>query len=330
MKVLITGGAGFLGLTLARQLCAKSHLSLGRDSEQAIDCIVLYDTAVPPTRPEGLDERVSFVAGDISDRDTVGKLVDRDDIVVFHLASIVSAGGEADFDLAIRVNLTGTLNILEAARARAGGPRVVFASSTAVFGGQSMPGIVSDQTKQTSQTTYGMTKTIGELLINDYSRKGFIDGRSARLPHIIVRPGRPNAAASSFCSGVFREPLNGEDFAVPVPPQTLLPLLGYRSCVQSFIHLAELPADVLGDDRAVFLRNQGHTVHEMIETLKEVAQRNNLVLGKITMSHDPVVAKIIQGWPSQIDAARAERLGFPADADLDRVVQDFIDDFMPC
>ena len=330
MKVLITGGAGFLGLTLARQLCAKSHLSLGRDSQQAIDCIVLYDTSVPPTRPEGLDKRVSFVAGDISDRDTVGKLVDRDDIVVFHLASIVSAGGEADFDLAIRVNLTGTLNILEAARARAGGPRVVFASSTAVFGGQSMPGIVSDQTKQTSQTTYGMTKTIGELLINDYSRKGFIDGRSARLPHIIVRPGRPNAAASSFCSGVFREPLNGEDFAVPVPPQTLLPLLGYRSCVQSFIHLAELPADVLGDDRAVFLRNQGHTVHEMIETLKEVAQRNNLVLGKITMSHDPVVAKIIQGWPSQIDAARAERLGFPADTDLDRVVQDFIDDFMPC
>ena len=135
MKVLITGGAGFLGLTLARQLCAKSHLSLGRDSQQAIDCIVLYDTAVPPTRPEGLDERVSFVAGDISDRDTVGKLVDRNDIVVFHLASIVSAGGEADFDLAIRVNLTGTLNILEAARARAGGPRVVFASSTAVFGG---------------------------------------------------------------------------------------------------------------------------------------------------------------------------------------------------
>ena len=123
MKVLITGGAGFLGLTLARQLCAKSHLSLGQDSQQAIDCIVLYDTAVPRIRPEGLDERVSFVAGDISDRDTVGKLVDRDDIVVFHLASIVSAGGEADLDRAIRVNLAGTLNILEAARARAGGAR---------------------------------------------------------------------------------------------------------------------------------------------------------------------------------------------------------------
>ena len=327
MKVLITGGAGFLGLTLARQLCAKTQFSLGQGPQGAIDCILLNDTVIPQIRPEGLDERVSFVAGDISDRAVVGKLVDRDDIVIFHLASVVSAGGEADFDLAIRVNLTGTLNILEAARARAGAPRVVFASSTAVFGGQAMPNTVSDLTKQTSQTTYGMTKTIGELLINDYSRKGFIDGRSARLPHIIVRPCKPNAAASSFCSGVFREPLNGEDFAVPVPPETLLPLLGYRNCVQSFIHLAELPAEVLGDDRAVFLRNEGHTVHQMIETLKQVARRNGRVLGKISMSHDPVVAKIIQGWPSQIDAARAEHLGFPADSSLEAVVQDFIDDF---
>ena len=161
-------------------------------------------------RPSGLDDRVALVAGDIADAATVSGLIDGDDVSVFHLASVVSGGGEKDFDLALRVNLDGGRNVFEACRLRPGAPRVVFASSIATFGGGAMPARVGDTTKQTPRTTYGMTKAVGELMINDYTRKGFLDGRATRLPTIVIRPGAPNAAASGFASAVFREPLNGE------------------------------------------------------------------------------------------------------------------------
>ena len=163
------------------------------------------------------------------------KLFDRPDLSVFHLASVVSGGGELDFDLAMRVNLDGNLHVLESARALGSKPRVVFASSIAVFGGKAMPKHVGDATKQVPQTTYGMTKAIGELLVNDYTRKGFIDGRSARLPTVIIRPGKPNKAASSFASGVFREPLNGVECVLPVGTDAVMPLAGYRTIVEGFV-----------------------------------------------------------------------------------------------
>src|SRR5262249_12109635 len=147
-----------------------------------IDELVLFDMTVPDRRPAGLDDRAQFVTGEISDQPTAARLIDRPDIGIFHLASVVSGGGEQDFDLAMRVNLHGHLHLLEAARALHSCPRVVFASSIAVFGGAAMPMTVGDKVKQSPQTTYGMTKAIGELLINDYTRKGFLDGRSARLP----------------------------------------------------------------------------------------------------------------------------------------------------
>ncbi|MDG2404841.1 MAG: NAD-dependent epimerase/dehydratase family protein [Paracoccaceae bacterium] len=328
MKVLITGGAGFLGMNLARHLSIKPKLVLGPDRQVNIETIVLSDTVVPQVRPLDLDQRITFVVADISDREVVTQLVDCDDMMIFHLASVVSAGGEADFDLAMRVNLTGMINLLEIARARSGTQRLVFASSLAVFGGQGMPDTVTDMTKQTSQTTYGITKTIGELLINDYSRKGFLDGRSARLPNIIVRPGKPNAAASSFCSGLFREPLMGVACAVPVPHKTLIPLLGYRNCIQSLIYLAELDAALLGDDRAVSLCNKSYTVLQMIDSLKSVACQNDITLGEINLSLDPIISNIIQGWPNYIDASRAKKLGFPVDVSLEHVIQNFIDDFL--
>uniref|UniRef100_UPI0031E2261A NAD-dependent epimerase/dehydratase family protein n=1 Tax=Inquilinus sp. TaxID=1932117 RepID=UPI0031E2261A len=239
MKVVITGGLGFVGLNLARALLKRGTLTGISGQQEPIDAITLFDMAAPAERPDGLDDRVSIVTGDISDRATVFGLVDRDDISVFHLASILSGGGEKDFDLALKVNLDGGLNVFEAVRARKGGAqRLVAASSIAVFGGSVMPKTVTDATKQTSQTTYGVTKTICELLVNDYSRKGFFDGRSARLPTIFIRPGKPNSAASSFCSGVFREPLNGEECVLPVS-RAQLPMLGYRNCVASFIGLHE-------------------------------------------------------------------------------------------
>lgn len=328
MKVVITGGAGFLGISLARALLRRGALTAPSGRTEEIDSILLFDQAIPDAVPAGLDGRVTMRAGDISDRDTVFGLVDRDDISVFHFASVVSAGGEKDFDLAMRVNLYGGIHVFEAARARAGLPRVVFTSSVAVFGGESMPPTVGDATKQTPQTTYGMTKAIGELMINDYSRKGFLDGRAARLPTIFIRPGRPNAAASSFASGLFREPLHGEECVLPVSMQTRIALLGYRNAIDGLIRLHEADGAALGGDRALSLPARSYSVAEMIEGLERVAAANGIALGPITPRPDPAVERIVGGWPSSWDSARADALGLPNDASLDRVIQDFIEDFM--
>ena len=237
MKVVITGGTGFIGQRLALALLERDGLTAPSGQREPIDELLLFDVSAPPRRPPWADERVEIRSGDISDPAQVRALVDRDDISVFHLASVVSGGGEKDFDLAMRVNLTGGLNVFEACRARASRPRLVFASSIAVFGGAGMAPVVGDHAKQTPQTTYGATKAICELLVNDYTRKGFFDGRSARLPTVIVRPGRPNAAASSFVSGLFREPLNGEVCKIPVSEDTVMPVLGYRSIVGGIVAL---------------------------------------------------------------------------------------------
>ena len=326
MKVVITGGTGFIGRMLARAILKRGALTGPGGGQEEIDAITLFDAFAPPAPIEGLDDRVNIVVGDISDTDRVASLVDRDDISVFHLASVVSGGGEKDFDLAIRVNLTGGLNVLEALRARAGAPRLVFASSIAVFGGSVMPAVVGDATKQTSQTTYGITKTIGELLINDYSRKGFLDGRAARLPTIVIRPGKPNAAASSFASGVFREPLNGEPCALPVTLDTVMPVLGYRSAVAGFIALHEADAEALGDDRAVNLPSHAVTVEEMIAALRRVA--GNRHLGEITVAPDPEIQAIVATWATDTEFARATALGLPIENGLDDIVRAYIEDFL--
>jgi nucleoside-diphosphate-sugar epimerase len=329
MKVAIAGGAGFIGLNLARALVARGTLSGPSGSQEDIDSILLFDRTIPEERPAGLDDRVVFRAGDISDRDTVFGLVDRDDISVFHLASVVSAGGERDFDLAMRVNLEGGRNILEAARARGGMPRVVFASSVAVFGGSAMPSRVSDFTKQTPRTTYGTTKAICELLVNDYTLKGFIDGRTVRLPTIFIRPGKPNLAASSFASGVFREPLNGEDCLLPVRRETKIALLGYRNAVKGFIGVHELDSGVVGDDRAINLPSSTYDVHEMEAALQRVATSNGIAPGAIVDQPDSAIQAIVDSWAIETETARAESLGLPGDVSLDRVIQDYIDDFLP-
>ncbi len=326
MKVVITGGTGFIGRMLARAILERGTLTGPSGAQEEVDAITLFD-AVEPTVPlEGLDERAKIVIGDISDRDLVTALIDRDDISVFHLASVVSGGGEKDFDLAIRVNLTGGMNLLEAVRARGGTPRLVFASSIAVFGGSVMPAVVGDSTKQTSQTTYGITKTIGELLINDYSRKGFLDGRAARLPTIVIRPGKPNAAASSFASGLFREPLNGEPCVLPVTLGTMMPLLGYRSAVAGFIALHEADGQDLGDDRAINFPSHAATVEQMIAALRRVAGTRHL--GEITVQPDPEIQAIVATWATETEFARATALGLPREANLDQIVAAYIEDLL--
>lgn len=331
MKIVITGGTGFIGLRLARRLLARGTLTGPAGRPEPIDTITLFDAAVPPQRPADLldgtrPDSIQILSGDIADAATVTRLIDRDDIGVFHLASVLSGGGEQDFDRALRVNLTGGLHLFEALRARACCPRLVFASSIAVFGGHRMAPVVGDDAKQMPQTTYGMTKACCELLINDYSRKGFLDGRSARLPTVIIRPGRPNAAASSFVSGVFREPLNGIDCALPVEPETVMPLLGYRAIVDGLIALYEADGDAIGDDRAVSLPSLTVSVQEMIDALHRVA--GDRPLGSVTVAPDPFIQQIVAGWPLDHAYDRAHALGLPRENSLDEIVRYYIDDYV--
>ena len=328
MKVVITGGMGFIGARLGRALCERGHLTDASGQEMPIDELLLFDSVDAPAlfkEREG-NIQVKRVVGDISKGETVRSLIDRDDIAVFHLASVVSGGGEKDFDLAMRVNLDGGRHVLEALRARESQSRLVFASSIAVFGGSRMPDVVGDHVKQTPQTTYGVTKTMGELMINDYTRKGYIDGRSARLPTVIIRPGKPNQAASSFVSGVFREPLNGEDFELPVSVDTVMPLLGYRAIVDNIIRLHELEKNQLKDDRAVSLPSHTVSVQNMIDALRAAAGHRSL--GQITVKPDPFIEQICAGWPQDCEYSLATSLGFTKEESLEEVVSYYIEDYL--
>ena len=327
MKVVITGGTGFIGRTLARRVLERGHLTGPSGRVEEIDQLLLFDAVTPSPPLAGLDDRVKVVVGDIAERAAVFDLIDRDDISVFHLASVVSGGGELDFDGALRVNLTGAINLLEACRARQGRPRVVFASSIAVFGGAELPQVVTDFTKQTPRTTYGTTKAIGEILINDYTRKGFLDGRTARLPTIIIRPGQANLAASGFASGLFREPLNGAPFALPVALETPMPVLGVRAAAAGFIHLHEIAPAALGDDRALNFPSLSVQVRDMVAALKRVAGERRI--GAITVAPDPEIEAIVSTWPRRCDFARAAALGLPKEVSLEEIVEAYIEDFPP-
>ena len=318
MKIVITGGCGFLGVGIARKLMDRPE----------IDSLVLFDAHVPDALPNGLDDRVTMVEGDISDRVQVAAIIDRDDIGVFHLASVVSAGGEQNFDLAMRVNFDGGRHILEALRARKGTPRIVLASSLAVFGGPDMPEAVTEMTRVVPQTTYGMTKAIGELMINDYTRKGFIDGRAARLPTVIIRPGAPNAAASGFASGVFREPLSGQDYVLPVAMDTRMMVIGARSAIAGLTGLMDADGEGLGADRVVNLPNNAYAVTDMIAALERVAAENGITFGSVTPKPDPAIEAIVKSWPLAMEDSRARALGLPADESLEAIIREYIADWL--
>jgi nucleoside-diphosphate-sugar epimerase len=214
MNVVITGGAGFLGQRLARKLLTRGTLCGASGAQERIERITLLDVAAAP----GFDDpRIETIAGDITDPALVRSVVDGRAASVFHLAAVVSGQAEKEFDLGMRVNLDAARLVLDACRLAGNRPRVLFTSSVAVYGGD-LPEVVDDTTALNPRSSYGVQKAIGELLLADYSRKGFIDGRVARLPTVSVRPGRPNQAASSFASGIVREPLNGETAVCPVAP----------------------------------------------------------------------------------------------------------------
>jgi D-erythronate 2-dehydrogenase len=323
MHVLITGGAGFLGKALAARLLQRGQLSAANGHDEPIDEITLTDMV----RAEGFDDRrVTQVVGDLADRTLLERVITPQTAAIFHLAAVVSGQAEADFDLGMRVNLDGTRVLLEVCRAAGHRPRVVFASSVAVYGG-ALPEVVLESTPLTPQTSYGTQKAIAELLVADYTRKGFVDGRSLRLPTVTVRPGKPNAAASSFASGIIREPVNGEESVCPVERSTRMWVISPDSAVGGLIYAHDLPAERLGFQRSISLPGLSVTVGEMAAALERVAGAE--AAARIRWEPDPRITKLTDTWPGTLDASRARELGFPHDENFDAIVRAYVESRTP-
>ena len=323
MKLLITGGGGFVGARLARALLARRTLG-----GATIDRLVLTDQVAPPA-DLAADPRVEARVGPLLDQCT-GLAHERFD-GIFHLASAVSGECEADFDLGMRSNLDSTRALLDALRAgtQAGAKptRLVFSSSVAVFGPDAavpLPRRVDDTTLPAPQTSYGAQKLICEHLIADYTRKGYVDGRAARLMTVTVRPGRPNGAASSFFSGIIREPLAGQEAICPVSPDVSHPLTSPARTVEGLIAVYEASREAFGGRLALNLPAVNVRVSEMLDALQAVA--GHAVRNRVRFVHDPVIAGIVANWPSGATAERAARLGLKPDPDFATIIRQYIDD----
>src|SRR5262245_27491516 len=319
MKVLIPGGGGFIGYRIAKQLLERGTLVGAEGKPVVITQIKLLDAAFPANP----DPRLVCVAGDIAAPGLLDSVVDPDTASVFHLAAVVSGGAEADLDLGYRVNLDGTRLLLEVCRKLQRPPRFVFASSVAAFGGE-LPEVLDDSTTPNPQTSYGTQKVIGEYLAADYTRQGLIDGRCLRLPTIVVRPGKSNLAASSFASGILREPLNGVISDCPLPDSTGIWLLSPRRVVDAFIHAHDLPPAAWGVNRVVNLPGITVTVQEAVAALRRIA--GDAVAAHVRYAPDARIQAIVRTWPVRFRTPRADALGFRADPDIETVIRDYIRD----
>ena len=318
MHVVITGGAGFLGRRLTERLLRRGSLKGSNGRPHPIEHITLVDV-IPPQA--GTDPRVTHLAGDVASGALLERAIDRRATSIFHLAAVVSGMAEADFDLGMRVNVDASRALLDVCRLLGHHPRVVFASSVAVYGGD-LPEIVPDQIAVLPQSSYGTQKAIVELLINDYTRRGFVDGRVLRLPTISVRPGSPNAAASSFASGIVREPLNGKEAICPVSPDTRLWLLSPATAIECLIAVHEAEADAFGHSRILNAPGLSVTVGEMVEALGRIAGTE--VAQRVRWERDPRVERIVASWPGALDASRALALGLPADDSFETIVRRYM------
>jgi nucleoside-diphosphate-sugar epimerase len=316
MRILITGGGGFLGQQVARSLLARGGLANEPGGATNLAELVLLDQAMPaaPLR----DDRVKYVIGDLLDRELLARAFASHVDAVFHLASVVSAGAEADFDLGMRVNLDGMRGVLEACRAQVAPPRLVFTSSVAAFGGE-LPKIVLDTTAATPQSSYGTQKVIGELLVNDYSRKGYIDGRTVRLPTIVIRPGKPNRAASGFMSNILREPIKGEPAVCPVPAEAKMWISSPERAVDALLHALELPSSAWGSNRVLNAPGITVSVAEALSALERICGRD--AAAQVRFEPDAAIERIVLSWPAQFATARADGLGFRRDTGIEEIVR---------
>jgi D-erythronate 2-dehydrogenase len=311
MKVLVTGAAGFLGTRLARAL-----LSGARGLPEVSSCVAA-DTA----RCAIDDPRVDHRVGTITDEAFVRSLVEDDVDVVYHLAAALSGQSEAEFDVGMRVNLDGTRSLLEACRGLKKPPRFIFTSSVAVYGGP-LPALVPEEAPVWPQSSYGTEKAVADLLVSDYSRKGFIDGIACRLPTVAIRPGTPNSAMSSFVSGIIREPLAGVDSVCPVPLDTRLWICSPDVLTDNLLHAARLDTSALEGRRALNLPGVSVTPAEMLTSLERLG--GAAARARVRCEPDPHIMRIVLTWPGAFDVSRALRLGFGVDRDVDSIVRRFI------
>ncbi len=325
MRVVITGGTGFVGRKLAERLLRDGEAEGPGGGRTEISEIVLFDQAAPIPPVEG-NNRLKIVTGDITDAAQVKALITPETGNIYHFAAVVSAGAEADLDLGYAVNLDGTLHVLNACRKLPAPPRLIFASSAAVYGGEP-PLSVDDLTPPSPRTSYGAQKAAGELFVNDYTRRGIIDGRSVRLPTIVVRPGRPNKAASTFASSILREPLAGQTAICPVSPESRMAILSPRRLIECLIALHDMDGAALGFNRTVLLPSISVSIGEMAASLRRVGGEE--VASRILWQPDSFIQSIVDGWPGAMQAQRAAGLGFKADANMDEIITAFVEDDLP-
>ncbi|OZN24658.1 hypothetical protein CFY87_08050 [Actinobacillus seminis] len=311
MKIVITGGQGFLGQRLAKTLLNRSDVN--------IEELVLVDV-IKPIAPNN-DSRVRCVEMDLRDSNGLKNIITSQTDAVFHLAAIVSSHAEQDPDLGYEINFLATRNLLEACRQQNPRIRFIFSSSLAVFGG-ALPDLILDNTAVTPQSTYGSQKAMCELLINDYSRKGFVDGIVLRLPTICVRPGKPNKAASSFVSSIIREPLHGENAVCPVSTELRLWLSGPNTVINNFIHALSLPSLPLHSWHVINLPGFSVSVAQMLSDLAAI--KGEQILSYVKTEFDENINNIVAGWPAEIDNTLSLKLGFSVDKNFNQVIQQFI------
>lgn len=308
MKILVTGAAGFIGAALVAALAKRDD----------VESIVAFDQSMP----RAPSPKVEALTGNLAYAPAARSVVDGTFDAIFHLASLVSGGAEQNFELGMKVNFDATRDLLEAARAGARCPKFVFTSSIAVYRGASLE--VTDDTRPSPRLSYGAHKLMCEVMIEDYSRRSYVDGRSVRLPTVLVRPGAANTAVSGWSSAIIREPLAGRDYACPVGPHTRMACISVAKVVSSLVHAMELPAEALGPDRTLLLTGVPVSAQAMLNAAQQAARQKGIAAGAVRFEPEPAAQEVMDSVAQSTFSARAARLGFRHSASIEEIVAEYV------